>query len=105
MRPHCELITTKIFPQIRSLIAEELTENLGFTQTEAAYKMGITQPAISQYKKEFRASEKTILKTIPDMHKIIKDAAKKLATAKTPQQSEILCSICKQIRSAPKSDR
>ena len=98
MRPHCELMATKLFPQIRSLIAEELTENLGFTQQEAAHKMGITQPAISQYKKEFRASEKTILKTHSGMHKIIKAAAKKLATSKTPRNSGILCDICKQIR-------
>jgi len=98
MRPHCELMATKLFPQIRALIAEELTENLGFTQAETAYKMGITQPAISQYKKEFRASEKTIIESDPCLMRTIKAAAKKLATAKTPRNSGILCDICKQIR-------
>ncbi len=100
MRPHCEIIVREIFPQIRSLIAKELTENLGFTQAEAALKMGISQPAISQYKKEFRASKTGILEDNPQIMLIIKASAKNLAKSKNPQHSGILCSICKQIRDA-----
>lgn len=100
MRPHCETMVREIFPQIRSLIAKELTENLGFTQEEAALKMGISQPAISQYKKEFRASKTDILENNPRIMLIIKTAAKNLVKSKNPQHSGILCSICKQMRDA-----
>ncbi len=100
MRPHCETMVRELFPLIRSLIAKELTENLGFTQEEAALKMGISQPAISQYKKEFRAAKTDILENDPRIMLIIKTAAKNLAKSKNPQHSGILCSICKQMRDA-----
>lgn len=99
MRPYCEIMVLEIFPQIRSLISTELIDTLGFTQSEAAIKMGISQPAISQYKKEMRATKIVLIESYPQISRIIKDSAKILAKSEVADNSEILCNICRQIRS------
>lgn len=100
MRPYCEIMVTDVFPVIRALMAKELTENLGFTQAEAAHKMCLTQPAISQYKKEMRAAKIDILESSEKIMLYIKDGARQLANSKKPAQSGILCSICREIRTS-----
>lgn len=45
----CESFGRYALPKFRLLVAKELIEKYGFTQTEAARKLGITQAAISQY--------------------------------------------------------
>ncbi|MFH1432382.1 MAG: helix-turn-helix domain-containing protein [archaeon] len=90
----------EIFPQVRSLIAKELVDTLGFTQAEAALKMGISQPAVSQYKKDMRATKISIIESYPAITKLIKDSAKDIAKSQNPENFEILCGICRQIRSA-----
>jgi len=49
MKPFCEIIVAKILPAMRAIITKELMQTYGFNQTEVAQKLGITQPAISQY--------------------------------------------------------
>jgi len=100
MRPYCEIMVTDVFPLIRALISKELTEKMGFTQQEAAYKMGLTQPAISQYKKEMRAAKIDILQSNEKIMQYIADGARQLANSKTPAQSGILCAICREIRAS-----
>lgn len=99
MRPYCEIIVLEWFPQIRALMAKELIDNLGFTQQEAAFKMDITQPAISQYRKEMRATKLKLIEQNPVILNSIKVAARTLANSKNPQNLCILCDICKEIRS------
>ncbi len=100
MRPYCEIMVTDVFPMIRALMAKELTENLGFTQAEAANKMGLTQPAISQYKKEMRAAKIDILENNEKIMQYITDGARQLANSKKPAQSTLLCDICREIRTS-----
>ncbi|MCX8171923.1 MAG: helix-turn-helix domain-containing protein [Candidatus Bathyarchaeota archaeon] len=45
----CESIGRRLVPIFRACIARELIEKYGFTQVEAAKKLGTTQAAISQY--------------------------------------------------------
>jgi predicted transcriptional regulator len=54
MRTKCERAVADIFPVARALIARKLVEVYGISQTAAARKMGLTQPAVSQYVKEIR---------------------------------------------------
>ena len=100
MRPYCEIMVSEVFPMIRALMAKELTENLGFTQQEAANKMGLTQPAISQYKKEMRASRIDVIENNEKVMRYITEGARTLANSKNPVQSTLLCDICKEIRAS-----
>ena len=54
MMVKCEKMVHGVFPVARSLIAKKLTEVYGMSQTEAARKMGLSQPAVSQYRKDVR---------------------------------------------------
>lgn len=49
MRPPCEVIVRSALPAVRSLIAKRLIEKYGFSQVDAAKKLGTTQAAISHY--------------------------------------------------------
>ncbi|MCJ7635187.1 transcriptional regulator [Candidatus Bathyarchaeota archaeon] len=57
MRPPCEIVARDILPAVRSLVAKDLIEHYGFTQTTVARKLGITQAAISYYRDSKRGSK------------------------------------------------
>lgn len=48
MRLFCETVVNEVLPAVRSILAQELAER-GYSQTEIADMMGVTQPAVSQY--------------------------------------------------------
>ena len=98
MRPFCEIMVQEIFPTVRALIARDLMETFSYNQAETALKMGVTQPAISQYKRELRGKKAKLLEENIVVRKSIKDAAKALANAKNPFESGILCAVCRDIR-------
>lgn len=49
MRPPCEIVVKKVLPAIRSILVKDLTKRHELSQMEIAKKLGITQPAVSQY--------------------------------------------------------
>lgn len=100
MKPFCEIIVTDILPAVRALIAKELTDKYGLNQTEVSRKLGITQPAISQYKRELRGYRVKLLESNKNAMRSIKSLAKKIATGEI-KPSEIhkkFCDICVTIR-------
>ena len=48
-------------PAMRALVAKELINNYGMTQTDVAKKMDMTQPAISYYLHELRGIKVKVL--------------------------------------------
>jgi predicted transcriptional regulator len=54
MMTKCERAAGDVLPRARALIARKLVDVYGLSRTEAAKRMGLTQPAISQYVKETR---------------------------------------------------
>ena len=100
MKPFCEIVVGKILPAMRALITKELIENYNFNQTEAAKKLGITQPAISQYRRELRGYRVKLLLS----NKEVTDSIKKLAAdialdnIKPKQILGRFCEICEKIR-------
>ena len=50
----CEVATKCVLPVIRAMMAKELTTKHKLTQTEAAQRMGVSQPAISLYRRKMR---------------------------------------------------
>ncbi len=57
MRVLCEVVVSDILPTLRSLITRELVRNYKLSQVDISKKLGITQPAVSQYKSGMRASK------------------------------------------------
>lgn len=55
MQFRCELMRQRLLPVFRSLLANQLVEEYGFSQAEAARRLGITQAAVSQYLHDKRA--------------------------------------------------
>ena len=85
MRVLCEVVVSDLLPTIRSLITRELLQNYKLNQTIVSKKLGITQPAVSQYASGIRGSKakkilsnKSILQSIK---KLSKDIANKNLSA------------------------
>ena len=102
MKALCERMSVEMFPAVRALIARELVDALGFSQIEAARKMGLTQPAVSQYRSELRGSKVKVLKGNLKIFSRIQESARILAKSRKKDNSELsakmLCDICKEIR-------
>src|SRR3989338_2825698 len=97
---HCEIVVKDFFPSVRALIAKELTDILNHTQAEAARLMGITQPAICQYKKSIRGKNCQILLASPEVMNSIKESAKMLATMTDQERPDVMCNVCAVIRAS-----
>ncbi len=59
MKPPCEIVVKSILPAIRSILVKDLMEKHELTQMEIAERLGITQPAVSQYLKSARGFSRT----------------------------------------------
>ncbi len=94
-RTLCEFIFWNVIPSIRREIAMSIVKDFGFSQKNAAMKLGITPAAVSMYLSEKRGNVKilnnTIIKEIRiSAENIIKDESKSLV--------EETCRICKILR-------
>jgi hypothetical protein len=100
MKPFCEVVVSSILPGIRSLLTRELLTTYHLTQKQAADLLGLTQPAISQYSIETRASKVKLLEKQPRITKMIEDLAYNIVN-KNIKHKEIqikFCEICKNVR-------
>ena len=96
-RPKCERTTKYILPTVRGLIAKDLVEEYGFSQSHTAKMLGISQAAVSQYISSKRGGKLTkSLMNNEEVKGIISLAAGKIADVKDSKKVGIdLCSICK----------
>lgn len=80
MDPQCEIIGKYVLPVYRSLLAKELVEKHNFSQTQAAKRLGTTQPAISQYlnsKRAFKGIEH-VEQFLPKIQAMASETAEKI---------------------------
>ena len=94
MRSPCEIIIWYVLPRIRSELSKELIA-LGLPQKEVAKRLGITQPAVSQYLREKRGrgiefKENVMLE--------IRKLAKDLANDVIDNLISGVCDICTRVR-------
>ena len=86
MKPPCEVIVKQILPAIRAALVKDLTERHKLNQLEIAKRLGISQPAVSQYRSQLRgASYSGLLKK-----QEISAGLKKLADAIAPHAQRVL---------------
>lgn len=100
MKPFCEIIVADVMPALRALITKELMDEYGLNQTQVAQKLGITQPAVSQYRKELRGQNVRLLQSNQKIMSMIKELANEIQSDKIKPDRMIvrLCEICKAIR-------
>lgn len=97
MGPKCEKAVRYILPVARAMVAKKLMEGYGFSQTGVAKKMRISQPAISQYKKNIRGRGSESFTDNSGFVEIANDVAKKIAEGSLPAEkvSGEMCRFCR----------
>ncbi|MFQ6020760.1 MAG: transcriptional regulator [Candidatus Aenigmatarchaeota archaeon] len=101
MKPYCESVVQVLLPAIRALITKELIEKYNLTQQDAAKRLGITQAAISQYRRDLRGSRTRILEKDKEITEEIGKFASRIVSGDLESalnSMEGICSICKIIR-------
>ena len=102
MATSCEYVARHFLPLYRAFVAKDLVEKYGYTQKQAAEKLGTTQPAISQYL-SFKRGRKGITK-YDEVAPLVEDAATKVAkkvakTEMSPEEfSDSFCDLCKKLQ-------
>ena len=100
MKPFCEAVVFRILPAVRAMVATKLVTDYGFSQTQAARKMGVSQPAISQYKRSLRGASTEIFDKHPQIAELAGGIAARMASGRDGDSSSTLlfCEICRKIR-------
>ncbi|MGZ4853234.1 MAG: transcriptional regulator [Halobacteriota archaeon] len=93
-RSPCEAAVWQILPTIRSEVAKELTR-LGLSQMRISERLGITQPAVSQYVTSKRG---TTIAVSDDTRTLIQSLAEDVADGKDLNLNERMCEICTHIQ-------
>jgi hypothetical protein len=95
MRPVCEVVV-KIIPALRAHIAKELIDSYGLNQAEVAEKLGVSQPAVSQYLRQVRGTQSKIMRN-KIVEEEVKQICKRIADGEKNPTSEF-CGFCRLIR-------
>ncbi len=100
MKPFCETIVQIILPAVRALIAKELMEKHKLTQQEVATKIGVSQAAISQYRRDVRGFKVKFLQKDKEVINYIDDLSSKIVSSNLSfvELHEEFCNLCKLIR-------
>ena len=102
MKPVCEVMVSDILPGVRAMVARKLVEDHGLSQKDAAEKLGTTQPAISQYKRQLRGCKIGLFDKNPRILEMISSIAKRTASGELSQDHISLefCVVCKFMKSS-----
>lgn len=94
MKVFCETIFNEILPALRAIMANEMSKTHGLNQIEIAQKLGITQPAVSQYKAGLRGKNVKLLLSNPKFMRWIKKLTEEIIAGNIFH--EYICEICKE---------
>ena len=99
MKPLCEITASQVLPFIRALVAKRLVEGYGLSQSLAAKRLGMSQPAISQYKRELRG-RRAGLREYPKLLDMVNSIARGISDGSLNQEQATLefCKICKYLK-------
>lgn len=100
MKPFCEAVVFDILPAVRAIVATKLITDYGFSQTQAARRMGVSQPAISQYKRNLRGARSRILEKYPQVAELAGSIAVRIASGRDGGGTSTItfCELCRKIR-------
>ncbi|MBS3055124.1 MAG: hypothetical protein J4452_01385 [Candidatus Aenigmarchaeota archaeon] len=100
MKLFCEIMVADILPGVRALLSRELSSTYNLNQSQISEKLGVTQPAISQYKKELRGQSVKALEKNKVVMDEIRNFARKIgsSTTKNGQSYDMFCALCEKVR-------
>lgn len=99
MKLLCEMMVEEILPSVRALVAKDLMQTYGMNQEQVSKKLGVTQPAISQYVRELRGQKIGTIKSNGKMMLLVKDISKRIADGKLDiVEAGAFCIICRRMR-------
>ncbi len=102
MKFDCQFTVLNILPAFRSIIASELLSKHGFTQIQAADKLGMSQGAISNYNSSKRAAKcrEVLGDDFLTIHSMACESAEKIANNKSnlDEVMKDLCNLCMKLR-------
>jgi predicted transcriptional regulator len=92
-----DMMVQEVLPSVRALMARKLLEH-GFSQKQVAEKLGLTQPAISQYKRNLRGLRKDLIEEKPKLGGMVDELARKIASGHVnPRDANLeLFEVCKE---------
>ena len=100
MRLPCEISVKFVLPTIRSILAYQLFHHYSLNQEEIAERLGVTQPAVSQYLKGIRGKKIQLVMKNKKIMEMIDELANLIATKPLEENliDEKICKICKIVR-------
>lgn len=100
MKPFCETIVQITLPAVRALVAKDLIEKHKIKQQDVALKLGVSQGAVSQYRRDIRGFKVKFLQKDKEIIDEIEKLASRLANENLTilESNDNVCSICKLIR-------
>ncbi|KXB01533.1 hypothetical protein AKJ41_01205 [candidate division MSBL1 archaeon SCGC-AAA259O05] len=107
MKPPCEIAVKKVLPVIRSLLVQDLTQRHDMSQTEIADKLGISQPAVSQYLRSARGANSLEGKLKrKNLYEKILELSDEIGNEEVerPRITKKCCEICKSMIDRPSPD-
>jgi hypothetical protein len=97
MKPPCEVVCLEILPAARAYIANRLAEK-GLPQMKIAELMGLTQPAVSQYRRKMRGLSTDMFEKNAELRRRMDGLAERIANGlPVKDQSVTFKEICKYI--------
>lgn len=96
MKPLCELVSGQVLPTIRAMVVKDLVRRYELSQVEVAKKLGITQPAVSQYLSALRGKSELEKKLMKSIGRDIRSLADDVANGRLSQADVVrrYCAIC-----------
>ncbi|MGQ9788850.1 MAG: transcriptional regulator [Candidatus Hadarchaeaceae archaeon] len=100
MKPPCEFVSGHVLPTIRAMVVKDLVKRYELSQVDVAKKLGVTQPAVSQYLSALRGKkelEKKLMKSIGgELRRLADDVARgNLNQADVVRRYCAICSLIK----------
>ncbi|MGQ9680681.1 MAG: transcriptional regulator [Candidatus Bathyarchaeia archaeon] len=95
----CEIAVKCLLPPVRAMIAKILVSKYNLRQTEAAKRLGVSQPAISLYEKKMRGRAISF-ESSPEIMELIENLARSIARGGFSRREffQRFCEICRVAR-------
>jgi len=100
MKLFCEVMAADILPAVRALLSKELSTSYGLSQSQISAKLGVSQPAVSHYKKELRGQSVKALEKNKIVMDEIRSFARKISSSElsADKSYDMFCSLCEKVR-------
>lgn len=98
MKVFCQTLFNNAIPaEVKSIVTKELIETYGYTQEQVAERLGITQPAVSQYLNGVRGKKVSSILSNEQVTNWIKKLTAEIASGNL-RLGDAECDLCSKTR-------